>query len=194
MSGRFLGDAGPLLRIPGGVYGQIQGLSIQLVAQFRANAEGLIGVTVTNCQVRPNGLLSPLQHQFVSYLSDPTALLPLQHQPGRTVGTFPENFRGIKHTKMYYFRTKYFQTNPPVTVYHQRSDPPTDPRPSVRFAARDCGAQLAPALSATRLHPADGTLRRTRKRHRSDREVRYFAHFVTKLVRYFALTCGAMGL
>ncbi|KAL3077551.1 hypothetical protein niasHS_012257 [Heterodera schachtii] len=79
LSGRFLGEAGPLLQIPGTVFGQLQGLSIQMMTQFRASADGLISVAVTNCQTQlrhsqftlnPEGLLGPILKIFEVTIND----------------------------------------------------------------------------------------------------------------------------
>ncbi|KAI3411945.1 hypothetical protein GPALN_002001 [Globodera pallida] len=79
MSGRFLGEAGPFLQIPGGLYGQLQGLSIQMMTQFRASPDGLISVAVTNCQtqlrhshfsINPDGLLGPILKIFETMIND----------------------------------------------------------------------------------------------------------------------------
>uniref|UniRef100_A0A914KHL3 Lipid-binding serum glycoprotein C-terminal domain-containing protein n=1 Tax=Meloidogyne incognita TaxID=6306 RepID=A0A914KHL3_MELIC len=78
LSGRFHGDAGPLLQIPGTVFGQLQGLNVEMATQLRA-IDGLISVSVTHCRtnlrfsqftINPEGLLGPILKIFEVTIND----------------------------------------------------------------------------------------------------------------------------
>uniref|UniRef100_A0A1I8BFQ5 BPI2 domain-containing protein n=1 Tax=Meloidogyne hapla TaxID=6305 RepID=A0A1I8BFQ5_MELHA len=78
LSGRFHGDAGPLLQIPGTVFGQLQGLNVEMATQLRA-VDGSISVSVAHCRtnlrfsqftINPEGLLGPILKIFESTIND----------------------------------------------------------------------------------------------------------------------------
>uniref|UniRef100_A0AC35FU32 Lipid-binding serum glycoprotein C-terminal domain-containing protein n=1 Tax=Panagrolaimus sp. PS1159 TaxID=55785 RepID=A0AC35FU32_9BILA len=72
LAGRFLGQSG-VFQVPGYVHGDLIGMSVSIVASFRATQDGLMSVQVANCStvvaqsrfnLEPEGPLGPIVKTF----------------------------------------------------------------------------------------------------------------------------------
>uniref|UniRef100_A0AC34Q3I8 Uncharacterized protein n=1 Tax=Panagrolaimus sp. JU765 TaxID=591449 RepID=A0AC34Q3I8_9BILA len=78
LGGRFLGVSG-VFQVPGYVHGSLRGMSMTIVASFKATPEGLMSVQVVNCStviaeiqftLEPEGPLGPVVKTFEAQIND----------------------------------------------------------------------------------------------------------------------------